>query len=170
MRGLSEASEMWAWTHDIDWGSFPDWVGAIGGVGGAVTAASFYFLDRKRARLTQVAADKKQEQFETDVNTHLYVLFRSIQDVSRTYLDNVSSFADTLDLRAELAAFAATAIRMQGLPGLPIERFMDLCDILEAITDRRIEGKSPEATKDAVAQIGYVVNPLQEKLAQELRL
>jgi len=73
-------------------------------------------------------------------------------------------------LRAELGAFRGTAIRMQGLPGLPIERFMDLCDLLEAITDRRIEGKSPEAIRDAVAQIGYVVNPLQEKLAQELRL
>jgi len=164
------ASEMWAWGNDIDWGSFPDWVGAIGGVGGALTAASFYFLDRKRARLAQVAADKKQERFETDVATHLYVLFRSIQDVSRNYLENVSSFADTIDLRAELGAFRGTAIRMQGLPGLPIERFMDLCDLLEAITDRRIEGKSPEAIRDAVAQIGYVVNPLQEKLAQELRL
>lgn len=158
-----------AWVN-IDWGSFADWVGAIGGVAGATTAATFYFLDRKRARVAQDMADKKQERFEADVTTHLYLLFRGILDVSRGYLEHDISFADTIDMRAEIGAYAATAIRMQGVPGLPIERFMDLCDLLEAITDRRIEGKNPEAIKDAVAHIKYVVNPLQEKLAQELRL
>ena len=118
----------------VDWGSVADWVGAVGGVGGAGTAATFYFLDRKRAGLALQAEEKKQAKFDTDVATHLYVLLRSIIEVSRSYLDHEITFADTTALRAELAAFATTATRMQSLSGLSIDRFMDLCDLLCSAT------------------------------------
>lgn len=153
-----------------DWGSVADWVGAVGGVGGAGTAAMFYFLDRKRARLSQEAEEKKRTKFDTDVATHLYILMRGIIDVSRSYLEQEITFANTIALRAELAAFATTATRMQSLSGLSIDRFMDLCDLLEAVTDRRIEGKDLEAIREAVAHVRYVADPMQESLAQELRL
>lgn len=154
----------------IDWGSVADWLGAVGGVGGAGTAATFYFLDRKRARIAEIEANKKQATFEKDVATHLYILLRSIINVSNSYLVNEITFGETIALRAELAAFATTATRMQGLPGLSIDRFMDLCDLLEAITDQRIEGKDAEAIREAVAHVRYVADPMQEKLAQELQL
>ncbi len=156
---------------EVEWGSVADWVGAVGGIGGAGTAAMFYFLDRKRARLVQSAEERRQAKFDTDVATHLYVLLRSIISASRSYLEEEEvTFGTTVALRAEFAAFGTTANRIQGLSGLSIDRFMDLCDLLEAITDRRIEGRDPEAITDAVAHVQYVAEPMSEKLAQELRL
>ena len=154
----------------VDWGSLADWVGAIGGVGGAGTAATFYFLDRKRAGLAQEAEEKRQSKFNTDVAKHLCILLRGIINVSRSYLEHETTLSETIALRAELAAFATTAVRMQSLSGISIDRFMDLCDLLEAITDRRIEGKDLEAIREAVAHVRYVADPMQEKLAQELGL
>jgi hypothetical protein len=152
-----------------DWGSVADWVSAIGGSAGAGTAATFYFLNRRRARITQKLEENRRAVFEAEVATQTYGVARNTLCVARKYLlSPQSDFGATLALRAQLASFAATATRLQQLPGLPVGRFMDLCDILEAITDRRIEGRGTESIIEAVDHLVQVADPLEQKLAKEL--
>lgn len=43
-----------------EWGSIADWVGGVGGATGALSAASFYFMDRRR----EARAEKEKAQRE----------------------------------------------------------------------------------------------------------
>ncbi|WP_277981139.1 hypothetical protein [Sphingomonas phyllosphaerae] len=152
----------------VEWGSVADWFGAIGGLSGAGTAAAFYYLDRRRAQRTLKEGQQARSRWEEDVTTRTYMLMQDIVDAARYYRSREVDGGDTNKLRAQFTAYATTATRLLQLPGLPIEIFMDLSDVLEAVSDRRLEGRDALAIKEAAVQAQDVATPIADRLATVL--
>lgn len=154
----------------LEWGSVADWVGAIGGASGAATAAAFYYLDRRRAQRALEEGQQVRGKWEESVTRHTYMLMQDVVDAAKDYRFREVDLSDTNNLRAQFASYAATATRLLQLHELPIELFMDLSDVLEAVSDRRLEGRDAVAIRDAVVQAQGIAAPIAERLAAVLRI
>lgn len=155
----------------VDWGSIADWVGAIGGVTGAGTAAVFYFMDRKAGKERDAATALILTTNENRIRGHALAITKDAHRAATTFITDPNAHSARVDLVASLNATRASAERLQRLPMTPLSTVLDLSDLLEVITDKRIDSRfGSDILGDAVTNVSKVSRAISIKLTAELEL